>query len=136
MFVQESFRWQARFPVVCNDPHMRIVLITVVSAALLAGSALGGPLTPRVRLVERSPAEVSGSAFGAGERVAVRLTAGTLVLRKTVVATAKGTFVARWTRSIPDGCVGVSVVATGSAGSRAAFKLAPPDCAPLQPAGR
>jgi hypothetical protein len=115
---------------------MRTVLITVVSAALLAGSALAGPLTPRVRLVERSPAKVSGSAFGAGERVAVRLAAGALVLRKTVVATARGTFTARWTRSIPNGCVGVSIVATGSAGSHAAFKLSPPDCAPLQPAGR
>jgi hypothetical protein len=115
---------------------MRIVLITVVSAALLAGGALAQPLAARVRLVERSPAEVSGSGFRAEERVAVRLAAGTLVLRKTVVATAKGTFNARWTRSIPDGCVGVSVVASGSAGSRATFKLAPPDCAPLQPADR
>jgi hypothetical protein len=115
---------------------MRTVLLTVVAAALLAGSALARPLAPRVWLVERSPAEVAGSGFRPAERVAVRLAAGTLVLQKTVAATAKGTFSARWTRSIPDGCVGVSVVATGSAGSRAAFKLAPPDCAPLQPAGR
>jgi hypothetical protein len=49
------------------------------------------------------------------------------------VATASGTFLARWRRSVPAGCVAVEITARGSAGSRAVYRLSPPECAPLQP---
>ena len=62
--------------------------------------------------------------------------AGEIVLRKTVVATGEGRFVARWQQSIAGGCHSTTVSAVGSRGSRAVYKIVVNDCAPLQPNDR
>lgn len=73
---------------------------------------------------------MAGSSFRPAERVAVTVSAGGLVLRKTVSASVTGSFKAQWRRALPDTCSGLAVTAVGSEGSRAGYKLAPPDCAP------
>jgi hypothetical protein len=104
-----------------------------VAAALVAAAAAAAHPSPRVSLVDRNPATVRGASFAPAERVAVTLSVGDVTLTKTVVASATGAFVARWRRSVPTGCVAVGIAARGSAGSRAVYRLSPPECAPLQP---
>jgi len=111
---------------------MRRIAVALVAVALLPAAA-SAHATPRVSLVDRSPATVRGTAFAPAEHVAVTLSVGDVTLRKTVVATAQGVFVARWRRSVPTGCVAIGIAAWGSAGSRAVYRLSPPECAPLQP---
>jgi hypothetical protein len=114
----------------------RIALaVLVLAIAVPAGTATGSG-RPRVWLADRAPATVRGASFKPAERIAVTLSVGDLVLHKAVVASAAGAFIARWSRSVPAGCTATGISASGSAGSHAAFKLAPPDCAPLQPAAR
>ena len=109
-------------------------IATVVTALVCIASAGAATVArPHVWLAERSPATVKGAAFHAGERVSVTLSVGDVRLTKRVTATAAGAFVARWSRDVPSGCVTTGIVATGSAGSRAFYKVAPPMCAPLQP---
>jgi hypothetical protein len=110
-------------------------LLTLAAALVFAASAAGAG-GPRVRLTSESPATVVGTAFRPAERVAVTVTAGETVLRKSVVATGEGRFVARWQRSIAGGCHATTVSAVGSRGSRAVYKTPPPECAPPQPSDR
>lgn len=114
----------------------RFVLAVLVIAIAAPAAAATGSGRPHVWLADRSPATVRGASFKPAERVAVTLSVGDVTLHKAVVATAAGTFTARWLRSVPSGCVATGIVANGSAGSHAAYKLSPPDCAPLQPAGQ
>ena len=108
-----------------------VAVVTALVCVATAGAA--SVARAHVWLAGRSPATVKGAAFHPRERVAVTLTVGDVRLAKRVVATATGSFVARWTRAVPSGCVVTGIVATGSAGSRASYKVAPPMCAPLQP---
>jgi hypothetical protein len=107
----------------------------VLAFAVPAGAATDSGHS-HVWLTDRSPATVRGASFRPAEHVAVTLSVGEVVLHKAVVASLAGAFTARWLRSVPSGCVGTSIVANGSAGSHAVYKLSPPDCAPLQPAGQ
>ena len=111
----------------------RIALAVLVLAFAVPAGAATGSGRPHVWLADRSPATVRGASFKPAERVAVTLSVGDVVLHKTVVASAAGVFTARWLRSVPSGCVAAGIVANGSAGSHAVYKLSPPDCAPLQP---
>ena len=113
---------------------MRRIALAVVALALAAPAvAATGVGRPHVWLADRSPATVRGASFKPAERVAVTLSVGDVTLHKTVPASATGAFVARWQRAVPAGCVATGIVARGSDGSRAVYKLSPPDCAPLQP---
>jgi hypothetical protein len=112
---------------------MRRIAVALLAVALLPAVAPAASSRPRVSLVDRSPAAVRGTSFVPAERVAVTLTVGDVTLTKTVVAAANGAFLARWRRSVPTGCVAVGITARGSAGSRAVYRLSPPECAPLQP---
>jgi hypothetical protein len=114
----------------------RIALAVIVLAIAAPSGAATGSGRPRVWLADRAPATVRGASFKPSERIAVTLSIGEVILRKSVVASPAGGFVARWRRSAPAGCAAIGISASGSAGSRAALKLSPPDCAPLQPAGR
>jgi hypothetical protein len=116
---------------------MRRTVLAAVALALAAPAvAATGSGRPHVWLADRSPATVRGASFKPAERVAVTLSADDVTLHKTVPASATGAFVARWSRSVPSGCVATGIVARGSEGSRAVYKLSPPDCAPLQPVDR
>jgi hypothetical protein len=112
--------------------EMRRSAATLIAVALLGSGAALAHSRPQVSLVARSPASVRGTSFAPAEHVAVTLSAGDVTLKKTVVATARGVFVARWRRSVPTGCVAIGILARGSFGSRAVYRYAP-ECAPLQP---
>jgi hypothetical protein len=107
---------------------MRRIALVVAAVVLLPSAAASAHPSPRVSLVDRSPATVRGTSFAPAERVAVMLSVGDVTLKKTVVARATGAFVARWRRSVPTGCVAVGIVAHGSMGSRAVYRLSPPEC--------
>ena len=115
---------------------MKIVLAFLLATAL-APTAFGA-VGPHVRLLGRAPATVAGAGFHAGERVAVTVADGTTRLRTTVVASARGGFVARFARDLPGGsCTQVVVTAVGARGDRAAWKTPPQECgAPPQPVGQ
>src|SRR5215208_7214379 len=103
---------------------MRLLAVLAAAPAALAGG------TARVRLTDESPVTVAGTGFRAAERVTVTVTAGTVVLRKNVSATAAGRFVARWRRSVGGECRSTTVTAVGNRGSAASWKSLAVDCAP------
>ncbi len=108
---------------------MRLVLVGFVLGAL--APAAWGAARPQVHLVAASPARVSGSGFGARERVAVKVTGGSNHLARTVVTNARGAFMARFTRAVsPVGCGQLVIVAVGAKGDRAAWKSPPRSCGP------
>lgn len=109
---------------------MRIVLLVAI-AAVLAPAALAAPAA-HVRLVAT---RVVGTDFQPHERVVVTLRTVSAHWTKTVVATAAGSFTARFTVSAAaGGCQGFSVLAVGSKGDRAAWKSPPKPCAnPIAP---
>lgn len=109
-------------------------VLAVLLAAVVVPAALA-VTRPHVRLLDMSPAAVSGTGFHARERVVVTVTAGTTRLSKGVETTARGTFVARFARAVhaPE-CGQLAVSAVGVRGDRAGWKSPPPACgAQLQP---
>lgn len=106
---------------------MRVLLVALLAAALVpAALAAAGP---QVRLVGRAPAAVAGVGFHPRERVAVTVAAGTVRLRKTVVSSARGGFLARFAQGLPVGtCAQLAVTAVGARGDRAAWKTPPQEC--------
>jgi hypothetical protein len=99
---------------------MAAVSALLVLAAAAAAESDGGRSAPHLKLVATAPAVARGSAFRAHERVR-------LVLRRRVGAPAirhasadsAGSFEATFTGVRVNRCGGFSIVATGSAGSRA-----------------
>jgi hypothetical protein len=73
-----------------------------------------------------SPLVVRGTGFKPHERVRVTAAPGGV---RRVVSRANGRFTATFAASV-DRCVGLSVVAEGTRGDRAALKLPQPACPP------
>jgi hypothetical protein len=117
-------------------PGMR-VLLGATLALVLVPAALATS-QPRVRLADRTPATVAGTGFHARERVVVTVYARPAHLSKTVVTTARGTFLARFAQNLVVAqCGQVAVSAVGVRGDRAAWKTPPEVCgAPPQPIGQ
>ncbi|HEU5373539.1 MAG TPA: hypothetical protein VFU51_14210 [Gaiellaceae bacterium] len=113
---------------------MKRFAILLVLAALVAAAPSSSAVRARVWLVTASPVRVSGSGFGAGERVTVTITAGKVKLRKAVSATAGGKIAAAWNGSIVGGCHSTMIVARGSSGRTALWREVANDCGP--PVGR
>jgi hypothetical protein len=99
------------------------------------GSIAATP-TGRARLVPVSlaPLTLKGSGFKAAETVTVRSTDNAVKGRRTVTATAAGTFVVRMGASA-DRCNGGTIVAVGDKGSRASLNFAQVVCAAPGPQG-
>jgi hypothetical protein len=70
---------------------MRTALAAVV-AVLLAATAQAAAGGPRVTLVRAAPATLSGGGYPAGARVAVAYRSGSSAVRRTVVASSRGSF--------------------------------------------
>lgn len=106
-----------------------------ILAALAVVAAAGATVTPRVWLTNESPVVVGGTGFVPGEHVTIRVSAGELLLRKTVDAKPTGRLYARWaSASIPDHCHMIRVTAVGSEGTRAVYREFPSPCAvPITP---
>lgn len=109
----------------------------MLAAALLVPAAVGST-APRVRLLDASPAVVSGAGFHPRERVVVTVRAGTTRLSKAVETSARGAFVARFARTLHvPACGQLAVAARGALGDHAAWKSPLPDCGTsLQPTDR
>ena len=83
-----------------------------------------------VRLYDRAPVTVVGRGFVAGERVQVRVAAvASGAFAKRVTAGRRGGFTVVFRARSLDHCVGYTISATGSKGSRATARdLVPPPC--------
>lgn len=110
------------------------MLVAVLIAAAIAPYALAAT-RPSLRLLVPTPATVVGVGFHAHERVTVTVGSGPNALRRTVLTTARGGFVARFVRPAPRGACGVLVAqAVGARGDRAGWKSPPRSCGTqLQP---
>jgi hypothetical protein len=103
-------------------------LLVGLLAGVLAPAALAAA-KPSVRLLVPAPATVVGQGFHPRERVLVTVQNGTAALHKTVRATLRGSFVARFAEAAPGGTCGQLVVtAVGARGDRAGWKSAPRVC--------
>ena len=104
-----------------------LAALTLVAAAAAAGVAEGrNAAAPKLLLVKRSPLQVRGLRFAAGE--SVRVTAKSLTTTKStarvVRTTGAGSFSARlgrWGR-----CATILVSASGARGDRARMMVRPP----------
>lgn len=116
---------------------MRIALTVVVAVVLAAaGSAAeagqgtaGGRAT--LKLVDATPLKLRGTAFLAGERVRVTVSARA-TKAKRVTANAAGSFVVAFPGFSHDRCNALTAFAVGSQGSQARLKIrAQPQCPPM-----
>jgi hypothetical protein len=98
--------------------------------AMMASPAGRARLLP----VSLAPLTLKGSGFKAGETVTVRSTDNAVKGRRTVKATAAGTFVVRMGAST-DRCNGGTIVAVGDKGSRASLNFSQVVCAAPGPQG-
>ena len=112
---------------------MRVILAALLVAAI--APAAWGAARPQVRLMGASPATVAGSGFQAQERVVVSVSTTSTHLSKTLLASERGAFVARFAKAVSaTGCGRIAIVAVGAGGDRAAWKSAPQSCGtPQQP---
>jgi hypothetical protein len=101
-----------------------VALFAAVSIPL--GAADAGTHGATVRVVTSSPLAVRGTGFKAHERVRVTATPGGV---RRVLTRADGRFTATYSTAV-DRCTGLSVVAVGVRGDRAALKLPQPACPP------
>jgi hypothetical protein len=115
-----------------------LVVIAAVGATATSIAA-GSSEKASLRLVDRDPLTVHGQWFGRAERVRVTAsapdsastTAASPVLRRTVRATATGSFRVVFAGTFFDRCSSLRVAAVGGQGSRAVLKVLPsPMCLP------
>jgi hypothetical protein len=94
-----------------------------------AGALLGSP-AGRARLlpVSLAPLTVKGTGFKAGETVTVRSTDNAVKTRRTMKASAAGSFVVRLGTSA-DRCNGGTILATGNKGSKTSLNFSQLFCA-------
>ncbi len=98
-------------------------LLLMLAAAVAAVSAPGAnERVPALRLVDKSPITLRGSAFKARERVTVTATDGTARVVRVVRAGSSGTFAVTFPKLRFDPCE-LEARASGARGSRAWFKL-------------
>jgi len=113
-------RWRTKGLVAV--PALLAVSLVVVAAVLDSGSSAktnAGAERARLMPVSQNPLRVKGNGFRPRERV--KLTVVGTAVRRWVTASSRGSFVVGFPGLDP--CNGVTVKATGSRGSRAAFNL-------------
>ena len=127
---------------VCVD-SMKTVARTYVIATCLAtfaGTFVGGAAAApdrqdrqaTLRVVALQPVKIAGSRFVSRESVRLTVSTAAVVVRRTVLATRRGTFVVQLTNVSVDRCNGgLTAVARGARGSFASTKVLPlPLCPP------
>ena len=103
----------------------RVILIGLVSAMVLGAASTVAASTNEgaaLRLAKRDPIVFSGSAFKAGERVAITAETSARKATKVVRASRAGKFTVTFTTFRYKHC-DLEARAIGGGGSRAAFKL-------------
>jgi hypothetical protein len=107
---------------------MRIALVLTLFAALLPVGAVASSNTARIGFASVSPVTVRGTGFKSGERVAVTVSSK-VTKKKTVTASSRGGFKARFSGFSIARCQAYAVRAKGNRGSTAFAKVIP-ECAP------
>jgi hypothetical protein len=105
----------------------RIVLTSVLAAALASAASATVTSAPQLAIATSTPLVVAGTRFVPHELVTVTL--GSAVRRVRV--TALGSFRAGFAGVPYDRCSGLQIVATGARGDRAILVRARALCAPL-----
>jgi len=117
---------------------MRIAVALILAIATTATAATAGrtahttPTAPTLKLMATTPIAVRGLAFRSRERVTLvlRLSTGSTWTQNTTASRA-GVFTAVFSAASAGHCTGITVRATGRAGSRAVFHKIPlPACMP------
>ena len=120
-----------------------IALIVLIACGATATSiSAGSSGKAYLRLVDRDPLTVQGRSFKPRERVrlaasvpdsAQTVASGAEIVRKTVRATATGSFRVAFSEITVDRCSLVRVTSVGARGSMAVLKVLPsPMCTPSQ----
>lgn len=110
---------------------MAVTLALAVTAIGVGATAEASKRTARLQLADQKPLKLRGVGFLAGEKVRVRVVAGTAKTSKVVYASRAGRFVAGFPTMVPvDRCNGLFAEAVGARGSRARLKLPQPLCPP------
>ena len=104
---------------------MKLVLLVAAVLALAAPAAVAVN-KPRVWMTSQKPLVVHGAGLAKGDKVAVSVTKGKLVLRKRSAAGSRGRFVAKFARALPGTCKSTIVRAAASSGRKAIYFGAPP----------
>jgi hypothetical protein len=117
-----------------------IVLVACCASASSISAGTSGKAY--LRVVDRDPLTIQGRAFKARERVRVvasvqesaqTMASGSEIARKTVRATATGSFRVVFSEMSVDRCSLVRVTSVGARGSMAVLKVLPsPMCTPAQ----
>ena len=125
-----SLLWTTVSVKVRHDGPMRLLPVLAL-AAVLVPAAFAGGARPHLKVTSLAPARVAGSGFQARERVVVTVSGTATHLKRAVLTSAAGTFVARFTAGVSaPGCHQVAVVALGARGDRAAWKSPQRPCGP------
>jgi hypothetical protein len=117
---------------------MRIAVALTLAIATAATAAASGrtahttPTTAKLKLTATNPIAVRGLAFRPGERVSLVLSLSThATWTRVTTASQTGVFNAVFSAASAGHCTGITVVATGRSGSKAAFHRIPlPMCMP------
>ena len=113
---------------------VRTAASAILAAVLLAGTAQGSTARPQLRLTTSTT--VAGSGFRAKERLLLVVSAENGKQRKTVQASAAGSFVARLNAAVAyDQCHFALISVTRASGTRVLAKVGggSKDCAPPPP---
>jgi hypothetical protein len=105
-----------------------IVALTAAGAAMAFCHSTGSQ--PHLRLVSGTPLKAHGTGFYGRERIrATARTSGQVRLRR-VTTDARGAFTVSFRALALDPCTGLTIVAVGARGDRAALKAPMRECAP------
>jgi hypothetical protein len=107
------------------------VLLASLAATVAAGAAARTSAAAHLRLVHVRPLVIDGTGFRARERVRVVLRQSTAEMStRETRATTAGSFSVTFTGVTLGRCGNFSVIAAGSAGSRATLHVPLPACMP------
>ena len=119
----------ASFALVRADVSTALVVTLVLAAGTASAGAGVEKRKPAVSVTSEAPVIVTGRGFAARERIVLRVSFGGHLLTRRLRATRRGTFRAAFADTDAS-CYPFTVVATGSAGSRATrtrrFTIPPP----------
>ena len=90
---------------------MAMIAVAVVGYGGVASAR--SATTARLQVADRAPLVVTGVGFGARERVALTVSVDGERTHRTVVATPRGAFTARFAEIRLDACTGATLLATG-----------------------
>jgi len=105
---------------------VRRIFLLLVLTLIAASAALAAP--PRLAVMSGTHFGIRGWTFHPGEHVVVVLTANGEKASRRVTAGPRGGFVARFPSFQMPSCALFSVRAIGDEGSKAALRVAPPEC--------